>query len=139
MYISTLMNYILIFFSPFLIFSSLNILMTSSSLLSDFFTSCFTLFSKDLRVCQVVWNPPWVREVSAHSFHLKWLPGLTVRFFSPSGVGTHMMILLLPFSLDFLEHFGDLFECHLKIHIDYINYVTIKTGAICLFTSSKEP
>lgn len=52
-----------------------------------------------------------------------------------------MMIFLLPFSLGFLEYFGDLVECHWKTHIDEINYVTIRTASVlpmCLFTSLKE-
>lgn len=115
--------------------------MTFSSLLSEFFTSCFTLFSKHkyaklYKVCH------GRREVPAHSFHLNPLPGLTVHFFFSSGVGIEgcVMIFLLPFSLGFLEHFGNV-EHHLKIHIDWINYVTIRTGSVlpvCLFTSSKE-
>lgn len=70
-----------------------------------------------------------------------WLPGLTVSFFCFNRVVTHMMNFLLPCSLVSLKHFEDLVECHLEIHIDWINCVTVRTGSLfpgCSFTSSKE-
>lgn len=118
------------------------IAITFCTICADFVTSLFTLFSKSfMNILNSINSTMSPSEVPDHSFPLNWLPSLAVSFFSFNGVVTHMMNFLLPCGLVSLKLFEDLVECHLEMHVDYINCVTIRTGSLlpeCLFTSSKE-